>query len=148
LLCLWLISMVTVCFPSLSPDLVFHSPPVPNTNTTYVVSCCTFGSFQYFQTPLHIYLLSHVMSPRIPPYGSLQVCINLATLLYIQAVGSQWTSLSCSFPTAVFNNAPPPLSKAPDRSEGTTPKIRQNARNLSGDSDFVNMSAGFWVPGI
>src|SRR6188768_2103809 len=99
-LCLWLISMVTVCCPPLSPDLVSQSPPVPNGDPTYVVSCCMFGSFRYFQTPLQICLLSHVTSPRIPPFGSFRVCVNLATLLYIQAVGSNWTSLSCSFPTA------------------------------------------------
>src|SRR6188768_3310047 len=102
-LCLWLISMVTVCYPPLSPDLVSQSPPVPNADPTYVVSCCMFGSFRYFQTPLQICLLSHVTSPCIPPFSSLRVCVNLATLLYIQAVGSNWTSLSCSFLTAVFN---------------------------------------------
>jgi len=65
--------------------------PVPNANPTYVVSCCTFSSFRYFQTLLRICLLSHVMSPRILPFGLLQVCVNLASLLYIQAVGSNWT---------------------------------------------------------
>jgi len=70
-LCLQLISMVTVCFPPLSPDLVSQSPPAPNANTTYVVPCCPFSFFQYFQTPLHIYLLSHVMSPCILPYSLL-----------------------------------------------------------------------------
>ena len=84
-LCLWLISMVTVCCLPLSPDLVFQLPPVPNSNPTYVVSWCTFSSFQSFQTPLQLCLHSHVMSPCIPPFGSLRVCVNwLPAYIYKQ----------------------------------------------------------------